>query len=116
MSRSATDGSSYTEILRVNGNTASQTVNAVPVTLGRYVRLVIDEPTQGGDSAARIYEFEVHGLDEAITMPPEYVETADKTALNEAITNAQALSEEEYTANSWSAVAAALQSAQEVAR
>ena len=111
----STDGSSYTEILRVNGNTASQTVNAVPVTLGRYVRLVIDEPTQGGDSAARIYEFEVHGLDEAITMPPEYVETADKTALNEAITNAQALSEEEYTANSWSAVAAALQSAQEVA-
>ena len=111
----SSDGSDYTEVLRVSGNTANQTVNAVPVTLGRYVKLWIDEPTQGGDSAARIYEFEVHGLDKAITLPPEYVETVDKTALNEAITAAQALNEEDYTANSWTAVSAALDNAMSVA-
>lgn len=39
---------------------------------GRYVKLWIDEPTQGGDNAARIYEVEVKGLEEAVEIPPVY--------------------------------------------
>lgn len=28
----------------------------------RYVKLVVNKPTQGSDSAARIYEIEVYGI------------------------------------------------------
>ena len=60
------DGQNWQEILRVENNSSGLTEDAVPVTQGRYVRLLIDEPTQGGDSAARIYEVEVRGLDKEI--------------------------------------------------
>ena len=49
------------------------------------MRLLIDEPTQGGDSAARIYEVEVRGLDKEITLPPVYTEKISTAVLEYAI-------------------------------
>lgn len=49
------------------------------------MRLLIDEPTQGGDSAARIYEMEVRGLDKEITLPPVYTEKISTAVLEYAI-------------------------------
>ena len=37
-----------------------------PVVNARYVKLSVEKPTQGSDTAARIYEVEVYGLDEAL--------------------------------------------------
>lgn len=66
------DGQNYKEVLRVGKNTAGLTEDPIAVTHGRYVKLWIDKPTQGGDNAARIYEVEVRGLEEAIAIPPVY--------------------------------------------
>ena len=66
------DGQNYKEVLRVGKNTAGLTEDPIAVTHGRYVKLWIDEPTQGGDNAARIYEVEVKGLEEAGAIPPVY--------------------------------------------
>lgn len=66
------NGQDYKEVLRVEKNTAGLTEDPIAVTHGRYVKLWIDEPTQGGDSAARIYEVEVKGLEEAVEIPPVY--------------------------------------------
>ena len=79
------DGQNWQEILRVENNSSGLTEDAVPVTQGRYVRLLIDEPTQGGDSAARIYEMEVRGLDKEITLPPVYTEKISTAVLEYAI-------------------------------
>ena len=79
------DGQNWQEILRVENNSSGLTEDAVPVTQGRYVRLLIDEPTQGGDSAARIYEVEVRGLDKEITLPPVYTEKISTAVLEYAI-------------------------------
>lgn len=66
------NGQDYKEVLRVEKNTAGLTEDPIAVTHGRYVKLWIDEPTQGGDNAARIYEVEVKGLEEAVAIPPVY--------------------------------------------
>lgn len=79
------DGQSWQEILRVKDNSSGLTQDAVPVTLGRYVKLWIDAPTQGGDSAARIYEVEVKGLDKEIEMPPVYIEKVSAAVLEYAV-------------------------------
>lgn len=44
----------------VNGHIDMAAVNA------RYVKLVVNKPTQGSDTAARIYEMQVRGADGAI--------------------------------------------------
>lgn len=68
------DGKNFKEILKVTGNKKGLTNDAVPVNVARYVKLIVDKPTQGGDNAARIYEVQVMGLDKAITLPPLYNE------------------------------------------
>ncbi|MEU9131473.1 discoidin domain-containing protein [Kitasatospora sp. NPDC048540] len=50
----------WTTAATVTGNTAATTTSPAAVT-ARYVRLVITKPTQTGDPAARIYEFEAWG-------------------------------------------------------
>jgi NedA-like, galactose-binding domain/F5/8 type C domain/PKD domain len=54
------DGSTWSTPVTVTGNTASVTTHPVSVQ-GRYVRLNVTTPTSNGDTAARIYEFEVLG-------------------------------------------------------
>jgi len=53
------DGATWTTVVQARGNTASVTNHTVSAT-GRYVRLNVITPTQGGDTATRIYELEVY--------------------------------------------------------
>jgi hypothetical protein len=57
----STDATNWTTLVTVSGNSDGVTTNAVSPTTARYARLAITTPTQNGDSAARIYEFEVDG-------------------------------------------------------
>lgn len=56
------DGLDYTEVKRVSKNTEGTTHDAFAPVEARYVRLLLVEPTQGSDTAARIYEIEIYGL------------------------------------------------------
>ncbi|GHI01128.1 endo-beta-N-acetylglucosaminidase [Neobacillus kokaensis] len=58
----STDGENWTEAVKVTDNTEAVSEHSITLTSARYVRLWVDKPTQGGDQAARIYEFEVHGF------------------------------------------------------
>lgn len=55
------DGVTWTDADIVTGNTASITDRNVVPFASRYVRLYITVPTQDGNIAARIYEFEIWG-------------------------------------------------------
>ncbi|MFJ7933295.1 discoidin domain-containing protein [Sporosarcina sp. NPDC096371] len=55
------DGENWSEAVKVTDNTDAVTDRSINLTNARYVRLMLDKPTQGGDQAARIYEFEIHG-------------------------------------------------------
>jgi mannosyl-glycoprotein endo-beta-N-acetylglucosaminidase len=57
----STNGTSWTTVVTVTGNTAGVTAYAVVCT-ARYVRLAITKPTGNTDKAARIYEFQVFGV------------------------------------------------------
>ncbi|MBM9510160.1 GH92 family glycosyl hydrolase [Actinacidiphila acididurans] len=54
------DGSAWTTVAQVRGNTADTTTQQVSAT-ARYVRLSVITPTQTTDPAARIYELEALG-------------------------------------------------------
>lgn len=82
------DGTNFTDVVTVTDNTEGLTSHTIPVTNARYVRLVVDKPTQGNDSAARIFEFEIYGVDNTITIPPVY-QGANKALLSEAIRYAE---------------------------
>jgi hypothetical protein len=55
----STDGTTFTTVARVRGNTSDVTTNTVS-TKGRYIRLNIITPAADGTTAARIYEFEAY--------------------------------------------------------
>lgn len=65
----STDGTNYKEVVKVTDNKSGVTIDPIAVTKARYVRLIVDKPTQGDDSAARIYEVEVMGLEGDIKLP-----------------------------------------------
>ena len=56
----STDGSSWTNAAGAAGSRSSWTYHAVAAGTARYVRLSITTPTNNGNAAARIYEFEVY--------------------------------------------------------
>jgi endo-beta-N-acetylglucosaminidase D len=56
------DGETWYEAIRVTDNSSGISEHSIPLTKARYARLTVQQPTQGGDQAARIYEFEVHGF------------------------------------------------------
>lgn len=60
------DGEEFTEVAKVLKNTLGETTDTFRVVNARYVKLSVDKPTQGSDTAARIYEVEVYGLETAI--------------------------------------------------
>ncbi len=62
----STDGEVYTEVAKTTNNTTSHSLETFAVRSARYVRLRIEKPTQGSDTAARIYGFEVFGLPELL--------------------------------------------------
>lgn len=57
------DGTAFEEVKKVTRNTAGITHDAFAPKEAQFIKLVIYKPTQGSDSAARIYEVEVYGLE-----------------------------------------------------
>lgn len=62
----STNGKDFTKVARTSNNMAKESDNTFAPTQGRYVKLVVDKPTQGSDTAVRIYEMQVYGLNEAL--------------------------------------------------
>lgn len=60
------DGTNFTEAAKVTKSSASETLDTFQAVKAQYVKLVVEKPTQGSDTAARIYEISVYGLDEAL--------------------------------------------------
>lgn len=60
------DGAAFEEVRSVTRNTAGTTHDAFAPVKARFVKLVVNKPTQGSDSAARIYEVEVYGLEDTL--------------------------------------------------
>lgn len=60
------DGAAFEEVRSVTRNTAGTTHDTFAPVNVRFVKLIVNKPTQGSDSAARIYEVEVYGLEETI--------------------------------------------------
>ncbi|MBT2289017.1 discoidin domain-containing protein [Paenibacillus albidus] len=58
----SSDGTTWTDVVSVQGNLAAETTDAIALVKARYVKLIVLKPSQGADTAARIYEFEVKGL------------------------------------------------------
>ncbi|RGC69319.1 Glycosyl hydrolase family 92 [Micromonospora sp. MW-13] len=59
--QTSTDGSTWTTRATVSGNRASRTHHPILAAPARFVRLTITSPTNNGNNAARIDEFEVYG-------------------------------------------------------
>lgn len=57
------DGKTFDTVLTVEENTASVSKHAFKATEAKFVRVNILKPSQGSDSAARIYEIELNGID-----------------------------------------------------
>lgn len=57
------DGVSFEQIASVTRNTKGTTHDTFAPVPARFVKLSVVKPTQGSDSAARIYEVEVYGID-----------------------------------------------------
>ncbi|MEE6310835.1 discoidin domain-containing protein [Plantactinospora veratri] len=57
----STNGTAWSTVANVTGNTANTTTHTFAATQARYVRLAITTPAGDGNNAARIYEFEVYG-------------------------------------------------------
>ncbi|WP_449621786.1 endo-beta-N-acetylglucosaminidase [Robertmurraya sp. Marseille-Q9965] len=56
------DGENWTNAVTVGDNTAAISEHTIQLTEARYIHLAIQQPTQGGDQATRIFEFEAYGF------------------------------------------------------
>lgn len=56
------DGVNFTEVVNVKKNSKANTVDTFKAVPARYVRVTAIKPTQGSDSAVRIYEIEISGI------------------------------------------------------
>jgi predicted alpha-1,6-mannanase (GH76 family) len=59
--QTSTDGSTWTTVATVTGNTANTTNHPIAARTARYVRLNITTPASDGNGAARVYELQVFG-------------------------------------------------------
>jgi endo-beta-N-acetylglucosaminidase D/PKD repeat protein len=57
------DGKNWKTVVSVENNTKAVSVHSFAPVVAKYVRLFIEEPTHTGDTAARIYEVEIYGID-----------------------------------------------------
>lgn len=60
------DGKDFTEVTSVKKNSAKETVDTFKPIKARYVRINVTKPTQGSDSAVRIYGIDVLGMNDTI--------------------------------------------------
>lgn len=56
------DGETWNNVVTVTNNVDGISEHSIPLTEARYVRLAVQQPTQGGDQATRIFEFEAYGF------------------------------------------------------
>lgn len=56
------DGENFEPLAKIEGNNLGESTHSFKATEARYIRLNVNKPTQGSDSAARIYEVEVLGI------------------------------------------------------
>ncbi|WP_227872179.1 discoidin domain-containing protein [Paenibacillus albus] len=61
----STDGTNWSTVVNVTGNTSGITVDKITQVSARYIKLNVTTPTQTTNAAARIYEFEVYGSSSA---------------------------------------------------
>ncbi|GAA2602284.1 GH92 family glycosyl hydrolase [Dactylosporangium fulvum] len=57
----STDGTNWSQAVVISGNRSSRTLHQVTPRTARYVKLDVTTPANDGNSAARIFEFEVYG-------------------------------------------------------
>jgi hypothetical protein len=57
----STNGATWTTPVTVSNNAAGTTIDSIPPTSARYVKLNIVQAEQVGNNASRIYEFEIYG-------------------------------------------------------
>lgn len=62
----SSDGKEFTQVSHTANNTAAESVNTFSAMPARYIKVIIDKPTQGSDSAVRLYELEIYGLVEVL--------------------------------------------------
>lgn len=74
----SSNGSKWTTVASVSNNTADVTTTSIPAVTARYVKLNITTPTQTTDSAARIYELEVHDTPPPPPVPETVVQVFDQ--------------------------------------
>lgn len=55
------DGENWTKAVTVTNNTDAISEHAITTTEARYIRFSVQQPTQGGDQAIRIFEVEAYG-------------------------------------------------------
>lgn len=55
------DGTEFTPVVNITRNSAGNTLDTFAPVNARYVKLSVIKPTQGSDTAARIYEVQVYG-------------------------------------------------------
>lgn len=58
------DGITFTPVAEIVKNSLGNTVDTFKAVEAKYVKLKVIKPTQGSDSAARIYEIDVLGIDD----------------------------------------------------
>ncbi|AEV83058.1 alpha-1,2-mannosidase [Actinoplanes sp. SE50] len=63
--QTSTDNATWTTVVTVAGARNSRSYLPFPARAARYVRLAVTTPSNNGDAAARIYEFEVYGQSSA---------------------------------------------------
>jgi predicted alpha-1,2-mannosidase len=59
--QTSTDATTWTTVANVSGARSSRSHHPITARSARYVRLNVTTPANNGDSASRIYEFEVYG-------------------------------------------------------
>lgn len=57
------NGTDWTTVVTVTKNFEGVTSDTFQAVQAQFVKLIVEKPTQGSDSAARIYEVEVYGLE-----------------------------------------------------
>lgn len=57
------DGKTFTEVVNVKKNSKANTSDTFKAVKARYVKITAIKPTQGSDSAVRLYEIEVNGIE-----------------------------------------------------
>lgn len=60
----SSDGKNFEPAVEIKKNTAKETIDTFKPVKARYVKVSIVKPTQGADTAARIYEVQVRGIKE----------------------------------------------------